>query len=209
MTRSGTDFWNLVGRRRGHFLLESGHHGDLWLDLEALFVEPRALRPFASLIGSALLQGRDHHARDGGIEVVCGPLVEGAFLALEVAQEILLPFTYSIPVRSNAAGWLFTMEYEIPRGLHAQLEGKRVAIVNDFINAGSAVRGTIRSLEAIGAEVTVIACLATLGSDAEKIASRAGARLETLDRVGNTVWDPHDCPMCLEGSAVEDPGGFG
>jgi len=25
----------LLSARRGHFLLESGHHGDLWFDLEA------------------------------------------------------------------------------------------------------------------------------------------------------------------------------
>ena len=203
------DFWNLVGRRRGHFLLESGHHGDLWLDLEGLFVEPGAMRPFASQIGSVLLKDSDHRALGRGIEAVCGPLVEGAFLALEVAREISLPFTYSVPVQSDTPGRLFSMGYVIPRGLHVQLAGKRVAIVNDFINAGSAVRGTIRSLEAIGAEIAVIACLATLGSDAEKIASRAGARLEALDRLENRVWDPSDCPMCLEGGLVEDPGGFG
>ncbi len=27
---------------RGHFLYESGHHGDLWLDLVALFMEARS-----------------------------------------------------------------------------------------------------------------------------------------------------------------------
>lgn len=26
---------------RGHFRYESGHHGNLWLDLDALFVDPR------------------------------------------------------------------------------------------------------------------------------------------------------------------------
>lgn len=31
----------LVHGRRGHFRLESGHHSSLWLDLDALFAEPR------------------------------------------------------------------------------------------------------------------------------------------------------------------------
>ncbi len=30
-----------VDASRGHFLYESGHHGDLWLDLDALFVDAR------------------------------------------------------------------------------------------------------------------------------------------------------------------------
>jgi hypothetical protein len=29
--------------RRGHFVLESGHHGNLWLDLNSLFLRPAAL----------------------------------------------------------------------------------------------------------------------------------------------------------------------
>lgn len=29
----------------GHFLLESGHHGDLWLDLELLCLRPRQIEP--------------------------------------------------------------------------------------------------------------------------------------------------------------------
>ena len=31
----------LLPRRQGHFRLESGHHGDLWLDLDPLFLRPR------------------------------------------------------------------------------------------------------------------------------------------------------------------------
>ena len=29
--------------RRGHFRLESGHHGELWLNLDALFARPASL----------------------------------------------------------------------------------------------------------------------------------------------------------------------
>lgn len=37
----------LAELRRGHFALESGHHGDLWLDLDRLFVEPWVVAPLA------------------------------------------------------------------------------------------------------------------------------------------------------------------
>ena len=30
----------LLSERRGHFVLESGHHGELWLELELLFLHP-------------------------------------------------------------------------------------------------------------------------------------------------------------------------
>ena len=52
--------------RRGHFLLESGHHGDLWLDLELLCLRPDRVRPFANELAARL--------EKYGAEVVCDPL---------------------------------------------------------------------------------------------------------------------------------------
>ena len=39
------DVLSLLAARKGHFLLESGHHGDLWLDLELLCLRPRLVQP--------------------------------------------------------------------------------------------------------------------------------------------------------------------
>ncbi len=46
-------FLELVAGRRGHFRLESGHHGGLWLDLDPLFAEPRRIAPFAAALAGA------------------------------------------------------------------------------------------------------------------------------------------------------------
>ena len=35
----------LLSVRRGHFVLESGHHGNLWLDLDSLFLRPAGCCP--------------------------------------------------------------------------------------------------------------------------------------------------------------------
>ena len=63
----------LLAARRGHFVLESGHHGNLWLDLDALFLRPAALLPFAGELARRLAPHR--------IEAVVGPLVGGALMA--------------------------------------------------------------------------------------------------------------------------------
>ena len=39
---AATSVLELVSGRRGHFLLESGLHGGLWLDLDGLFPPPVA-----------------------------------------------------------------------------------------------------------------------------------------------------------------------
>jgi hypothetical protein len=41
-----TEFLGLVHGRQGHFLLESGFHSEMWLDLDGLFAEPRRIEPF-------------------------------------------------------------------------------------------------------------------------------------------------------------------
>ncbi len=37
----------LLSGRQGHFLLESGHHGDLWLELAILRLRPRRAQSVA------------------------------------------------------------------------------------------------------------------------------------------------------------------
>jgi orotate phosphoribosyltransferase len=68
---------NLLNARKGHFLLESGHHGERWLDLDSLFLRPGQLGRFAAELAGLLSAHR--------IEAVCGPLVGGALLAQMVA----------------------------------------------------------------------------------------------------------------------------
>src|SRR3979411_1541613 len=77
----------LLPSRKGHFRLESGHHGDLWLDLELLCLRPEPVQRLAAGL-AARLAGHQ-------VEVVCGPLIEGAFVALMVALELGVPFTYA------------------------------------------------------------------------------------------------------------------
>jgi orotate phosphoribosyltransferase len=80
-------FLRLAQGRRGHFRLESGHHSALWLDLDALFAGPRALAPF---VGKLVARVRDH-----AVDVVCGPLLGGAFLAQLVAQSLAAEFCFT------------------------------------------------------------------------------------------------------------------
>ena len=79
----------LLPTREGHFVFESGHHGQVWLDLQLLLLHPERFQPLAEALADRL---RGYHAA-----AVCGPLVEGAFVGLMVASSLRLPFTYSEP----------------------------------------------------------------------------------------------------------------
>ncbi len=113
----------LLPARTGHFRLESGHHGDLWLELELLCFRTGPVRTLARELGRRVAQH--------DVEIICGPLVEGAFVALMVAEELGLPFTYSEPQRSGTALGLFPVTYRIPGVLRSRVGGRRVAVLNE------------------------------------------------------------------------------
>jgi len=181
------DVARLLPARTGHFLLESGHHGELWLDLELLCLRPGRVQRLADRLAALLAK----HA----VDVVCGPLVEGAFVGLMVASVLEVPFTYSKPYVDVNEG-LFPVKYAIPPVLRPEVRGRRVAIVNDVINAGSAVRGTLIDLRDQGAVPVVFGTLAVLGHAAGRLAADAGVALERLATIPNEIWPPADCPLC-------------
>ena len=177
--------------REGHFVFESGHHGQVWLDLQLLLLHPERVQPLAEALADRL---RGYHAA-----AVCGPLVEGAFVGLMVASSLRLPFSYSEPVRDHRAAGLFPVSYPIPKPLEPELKGKRVAIVNDVINAGSAVRGTLTALRQCGAQPVAIGTLAVYGLAASELAATHGVALEALASFPSRIWEPSACPLCAKG----------
>ena len=185
--------------RRGHFLYESGHHGDQWFDLEMLCLRPVALRPYITQLAKLVEPHRP--------EIVCGPLVEGAYVGLLVANELGCEFVYAarnqVVEKSSAENTLFPIQYRIPDTLHAAVKGKRVAIVNDMINAGSAVRGAYLHLVELGADVVAVASLMVRGAGFEPFAAEHGLNVETLSQFAAKLWTPDECPLCKSGEKLE------
>lgn len=186
----------LLSARRGHFLLESGHHGNLWLDLDALFVRPAALRPFA----------RDLARQLGGhnVEAVVGPLVGGAFVAEMVATELDLRF--ALAERRVSPGGV---TYAIPDAFHDHLRGRTVAIVDDAINAGSATRATFAAQTALGARPVTVGALLILGETARPFFAASKLAVEGVARLANELWDPAACPLCAAGMPLSNPSVLG
>src|ERR1700733_850724 len=189
----------LLSARKGHFLLESGHHGDLWLDLENLCLMPPLVKSLAAQLARSIA--------NLSVDAVCGPLVEGAFVGILVALELNVEFTYSERFARPSESGLFRAGYRIPSSLRPRLRGKRVAIVNDVINAGSAVRGTFEDLEICGATVAAISTLLVLGTAASEYASSKGVALKSLAEMPNNLWTPAQCPLCASGLPLDDVAG--
>jgi orotate phosphoribosyltransferase len=181
----------LLAARKGHFRFESGHHGDLWLEIPRLYVRPARLRPLAAELARRLNVHR--------VEAVCGPLVEGALLGQMVALELEADFCFAEQFARPGGDALYPLGYRIPSALRACVAGKRIAIVDDVINAGSAVRGAAVAVRDCGAQTVVIGALLVLGTAGAEFAAQAQIPLETLARMPSNLWEPANCPLCAAG----------
>jgi orotate phosphoribosyltransferase len=178
---------------RGHFRYESGHHGDLWLDLDGLLVDARRARGWAS----ALAQ----RAAACHPEFVCGPLSGGAFVAQLLAAEIGVGFAFAERVVADDRA----TRYRVPDSLRKAVSGRRVLLVDDAVNAGSALLSTLTDLSRCGARLAGFACLIALGEAASQIAEQNGAPLYRLFSFERGMWAPEDCPLCAAGAPLIDP----
>ncbi len=185
-----------LAARQGHFKLESGHHGNLWLELDRLFLRPAFVLRFARELAGQLAT----YKLDG----VCGPLVGGALIAQTIAAELDLEFYYTERFIRSEREALYPAAYRLPDSLRPLVAGKIIAIVDDVINAGSAVRGTLVELQANNAHPVVVSALLVLGSAAPDFFAGRNLPLVGLASLPGEVWVPAECPLCAAGMPLEN-----
>lgn len=188
-------FLELVAGRRGHFQLESGHHGGLWLDLDPLFADTQRVRPFVDTLTEAI--------RPYGVAAVCGPMLGGAFLAQLVAHALEVEFWFTERVVPPDSAGMYSIRYQLPAAFVGRVAGKRVAMVDDVMSAGSALRGTYAELQTHGAVPVAAGALLILGKAGVDYFVGQGVAVEAAVREEYPLWLPEDCPLCRAGRPLE------
>ena len=177
----------LVRPRTGHFDLGTGYHGDVWLDLDALFLRPARLRPYVEWLAGRLRQ----HSPGA----VCGPLEGGAFLAYAVADLLEVAFLAGYRSPGQATG------YHLP-SVPGGIGGWRVAVVDDAVNAGTAVAACLRELQAQGAVPVAVTALLALGEANAMVPARLGVPFYPAGTMPSRAWPAPECPLCADGVPV-------
>lgn len=179
-----------VSASRGHFRYESGHHGDLWLELEGLFVDARRARSWAAALTQQIAVCQP--------DFICGPLTGGAFVAQLLAVESNTDFAFAERFTSRTGA----VHYRIPQSLRGRLSGKRVLLVDDAVNAGSALRSTVVDVLDCGSTLVGLASLLTLGAAAIQLAQQYEVPFFTLAALERRMWAAEECPLCGAGMAL-------
>jgi len=185
----------LLAGRRGHFQMESGYHSEQWFNLDALFDQRERLQPFVLELARRLAAHR--------VDAVCGPMTGGARLAGMIAPALGIGHFHTDRFETPGATGLFPVKYVVPAAQRERVRGKSVAVVDDAISAGSAVKGTYADLLACGARPVACGALIIFGDAADKFATKNNLPLESIARMSFGMWKPAECPLCQTGVPVE------
>jgi orotate phosphoribosyltransferase len=181
----------LARPRSGHFDLGTGYHGDLWLDLDALLLRPSRLRAHVGWLAERL--------REHSVDAVCGPLEGGAFLAYAVADLLGVAFLAGYRLPGEATG------YHLPV-VQGGIAGWRVGVVDDAVNAGTAVAACLEKLRGRGAVPVAVATLVSLGEASTTVQARMRVPFYPASTIPSRAWPAERCPLCAEGAPCTDPG---
>jgi orotate phosphoribosyltransferase len=179
----------------GHFDLGTGYHGDLWLDLDALFLRPARLQPHIRRL-AGLLRGHS-------VDAVCGPMEGGAFLALALATELDTTFlpAYRAPTPDGQPP-----AFRLP-DVRGGITGWRVALADDAVNAGTAVQACVGQLRDHGAVPVAVAALLSLGGASTTMPAVLGVPFYATGTIESQAWPSASCPLCAAGTPLVDPVG--
>ncbi|HUA73195.1 MAG TPA: phosphoribosyltransferase family protein [Solirubrobacteraceae bacterium] len=177
-----------------HFVYISGQHGSGWIDKDAVYPHTGRTSALGAMIAEAVA-GEE-------VEVVCGPATGGLILAQWAAHHagVLAVFGEhgEPPPEEHHAGG--KRPFVIKRGYDRLVAGRNVLVVDDVVNTGFSIRGTIEAVRACGGEVRVAATVCNRNALApEQIGVQ---RLIGLADIKLDSWPREQCPLCRDGVPV-------
>lgn len=169
--------------RNGHFLLTSGRHSDRYFEKFRILENPEVCETFARSIADRF--------RAEKVTVVCGPTTGGIIIAYEVARQ--LGARCVIAERGEAGR-------KIERGFRL-VAGDRVLVVDDVMTTGGSLVETLNALRQYPAQVIGAAVYIDRSKGVDlTVPLHAAYRQEVV------TYDASECPQCLAGVPLEEPG---
>lgn len=167
----------------GHFLLSSGLHSPNYVQCALALKNPRAAEKIGAAM-AALWDGAKPAA-------IVAPAMGGIIVGHEAAKAFGVDFMFT--ERENGVMLL-------RRGFALE-PGAGVLIVEDVFTTGKSTIETAAAVKAAGGEV--LGALSMI----DRMSARAlPFKYASLLRLGLTVYEPADCPLCKKGKELVKPG---
>jgi len=171
---------------KGHFLLTSGRHSDVYFEKFTILRQPPYVEKLCRFMAQLF--------RDDRIELVVGPTTGGVLIAYEVAKQLGTDSIYA-EAGDDGKSRVFKRGFSIE-------PGTRVLIVDDILTTGRSVQEVIDLCNSYKAEIVGIGLL--LDRSGGKV--EFGYPLKTLATVTADSWEADKCPLCAKGVPMTQRG---
>lgn len=166
----------------GHFRLSSGRHSNRFIQKFRILESPPLVE--------AVARGIADRFRDAQPTIVVSAAVGGIILGYEVARQL---GTDAIFVEKESGVATLRRSFLLSKT-------DRVLVVEDVVTTGMSVREVIDVVRSYGAEVVGV------GVIVERGAADFGVPTHALLKLPIESWDAAECPQCLRGEPITDPG---
>jgi len=170
---------------RGHFVLSSGRHSDLFVQKFRVLEDPRLAQRFGESIARLF---------DNEFDVVASPAVGAVVLGFSAALAGNARFIFA--ERSGD-----TMQFR--RGFQI-VPHEKVLVVEDVITTGGSAKEVVELVRGSGGNVVGVGALIDRGDPAK--APDLGVGIRALVKLDVESWDTEACPLCASGEPLQDPG---
>ncbi|NIN01512.1 MAG: orotate phosphoribosyltransferase [candidate division Zixibacteria bacterium] len=169
---------------KGHFLLSSGLHSDIYFEKFQVLQYPQYVDILCRKLAGLF--------QDDKVEVVVGPTTGGVIIAYEVAKNL---GTRSIFAEAGDEGRIFKRGFNLKKG-------ERTLIVDDILTTGGSIKEVIQLVRKHEGDILGIGIL--LDRSGGKVRFNYPLKPLAVTEVQN--YRQEECPMCKKGEPLVKPG---
>ena len=184
-------------RTGGHYVYNSGKHGDAYINKDAVFPHTEVTSAFCAELAQRFV-GDD-------VEVVIAPAEAGIVMSQWVAFHLSqLSGREVLAVYASKEGDGF----KIGKGYDKIVKGRRILVAEDILTTGGSAAQVVELTRAAGGEVIGVCVLVNRGGVTTNDLGDV-PRLEVLANVTLDAYEEADCPLCTASIPINTDLGHG
>ena len=176
---------------KGHFILSSGLHSNIYLQCARVLMEPKRAEKLCSSLAKKIID----KLGDNFADIVVAPAMGGVIVGYEMARQLNLPSIFC-----ERVGGIF----EFRRGFNIEKDAK-VLVIEDVITTGKSSLETYDLITKSGGKIVAQACLVDRSND-DNLEQKMQVPIISLLKIDVQTFNENNVPIELQNIEAIKPG---